>query len=61
MKKKKYMSDEDFAELELALEHVLEKAGMEVLGGTPDELRQLLVNDAARWGAVVKAANVRLE
>ena len=43
------------------LRDVLEKAGMEVLGGTPDELRQLLINDAARWGAVVKAANVRLE
>ncbi len=43
------------------LREVLEKAGMEVLGGTPDELRQLLISDAARWGAVVRAANVRLE
>ena len=43
------------------LRELLEKAGMEVLGGTPDELRQLLISDAARWGAVVKAANVRLE
>ena len=43
------------------LREVLEKAGMEVLGGTPDELRQLLISDAARWGSVVKAANVRLE
>ena len=44
-----------------AVRDVLEKAGMEVLGGTPDELRQVMTSDFVRWGNVVKAARVQIE
>ena len=44
-----------------AVREVLEKAGMEVLGGTPDELRQVMTSDFVRWGNVVKAARVQVE
>ena len=44
-----------------AVRDVLEKAGMEVLGGTPEELRQVLASDFVRWGRVVKAARVQVD
>lgn len=40
---------------------LLEKAGMEVLGGTPEELLQLMRSDFTRWAGVVKSAQVRLD
>ena len=44
-----------------AVRELLEKAGMEVLGGTADELRQVMASDFVRWGSVVKAARVQLD
>lgn len=39
----------------------LNKQGMEVLTGTPEQLRARMASDAARWGQIVKAANIRAE
>ena len=40
---------------------VLDKAGMEVLGGSADELRRVLAADTVRWGNLVKSANVKMD
>ena len=40
---------------------LLEKAGMQVLGSTPEELRQMLASDFVCWGGVVKAARVQID
>jgi tripartite-type tricarboxylate transporter receptor subunit TctC len=42
-------------------EQVLQKAGMNPIGGTPDQLRTLLQQDTARWAAVIKASGARLD
>jgi tripartite-type tricarboxylate transporter receptor subunit TctC len=39
----------------------LAQQGMEVLTGTPAELRERIGREAARWSQVVKAANIRAE
>jgi tripartite-type tricarboxylate transporter receptor subunit TctC len=35
--------------------------GAEAIGGGPEQLRQFVVADIARWKAVVKSANIKLE
>ena len=35
--------------------------GMEAIGGTPENLSQLLAADTAKWARVIKAAGVKLE
>jgi tripartite-type tricarboxylate transporter receptor subunit TctC len=43
------------------LRRLLEVVGMQVLGGSPDDLHKALAADAVRWGAVARAAHVRLD
>jgi tripartite-type tricarboxylate transporter receptor subunit TctC len=44
-----------------AVRELLEKAGMEVMGGTPEALRQLLVSDHRHWGDVVRSAKISMD
>jgi tripartite-type tricarboxylate transporter receptor subunit TctC len=37
------------------------KMGAEPQSGTPDDLRNLLKNEIAMWGKIIKDANIRLE
>jgi Uncharacterized protein conserved in bacteria len=39
----------------------LTKQGMEVLTSTPEQLAERMRTEAARWGQIVKAANIRAE
>ncbi len=39
----------------------LEKAGVTVVGGTPDELAKRQATDFERWGRIIKAANIKME
>ena len=34
---------------------------MTPVGGTPDEVRAFIAEETARWGAVIRAANIRLD
>jgi tripartite-type tricarboxylate transporter receptor subunit TctC len=34
------------------------KLGLEVRGGTPDDMAKVMKSDTERWGAVIKAANI---
>ena len=40
---------------------VLDKAGMEPVGGTDIELGKLLQDDSARWAEVVKATGAKIQ
>jgi tripartite-type tricarboxylate transporter receptor subunit TctC len=44
-----------------AMQRVLNDAGMQAQGGTPDDLRRLLLADADRWGRVIRSARIRME
>ncbi len=39
----------------------LMNAGLEVVGSTPDEFRNFRVSDFARWGEIVRKANIKFE
>lgn len=39
----------------------LKKAGLEPVGGSPEEMRKLLVDDTERWAEVVKATGAKIE
>lgn len=39
---------------------ILDKAGMEAMGGSAEDMRKVLVNDTASWAAVVKASGVKI-
>jgi hypothetical protein len=38
----------------------MEASGLEIVGGPPARLREVLTHDIAKWQKVVKAANIRL-
>ena len=38
----------------------MEASGLEIVGGTPAHLREVLTQDIAKWQKVVKAANIKL-
>ena len=38
----------------------MEASGLEIVGGTPAHLREVLTQDIAKWQNVVKAANIKL-
>ncbi len=40
---------------------VINKAGQEAVGGTPEEMRRVLVNDYERWAAVIKATGIKAD
>ncbi|CAN5507379.1 tripartite tricarboxylate transporter substrate binding protein [soil metagenome] len=40
---------------------LLEKAGMQILGGTPEELRTVMAADYTRWAKVVRGANLQVD
>jgi tripartite-type tricarboxylate transporter receptor subunit TctC len=35
-------------------------SGLEIVGGTPEHLRQVLASDIVKWKKVVKTANIQL-
>jgi tripartite-type tricarboxylate transporter receptor subunit TctC len=37
----------------------LEQAGYPIVGSTPDELRNLLISEIGKWGAVIKTAGIQ--
>jgi tripartite-type tricarboxylate transporter receptor subunit TctC len=39
----------------------LEQGGLEPVGGAPDALAQLISNDSARWGKVIRGAGIKPE
>ena len=39
----------------------LEAQGSEIVGNTPQEFTQFLVNDIAKWAKLVKAAGIKLD
>jgi hypothetical protein len=38
----------------------MEATGLEVVGGTQEHLRDVIIQDIAKWKKVVKAANIKL-
>jgi tripartite-type tricarboxylate transporter receptor subunit TctC len=40
---------------------LLDKANIETIGSTPEELAKFMKSEAAKWGRVVKAANVQID
>lgn len=44
-----------------AVREILQKAGLTPVGGTPEELRKVLVEDTARMAKVVKVSGARVE
>jgi tripartite-type tricarboxylate transporter receptor subunit TctC len=34
------------------------KLGLEVRGGSPEDMAKVMKSDTERWGAVIKAANI---
>ena len=39
----------------------LDKAGLEAMGGTPQQLTLLIKSERAKWGHLIREANIRLE
>jgi tripartite-type tricarboxylate transporter receptor subunit TctC len=39
----------------------LDKMGMTPLGGTPDQLAGFLASESAKWGSIIKDANISLQ
>ena len=46
---------------EPAIREKLEAGGVVIVGSTPDELASFLNSELARWGAVIKEANIRAQ
>jgi tripartite-type tricarboxylate transporter receptor subunit TctC len=40
---------------------LLEKANIETVGSTPEELTKFMKSEIAKWAGVVKAANVQID
>ena len=40
---------------------VLASQGVQIIANTPEEFAQLIRDETARWAAVVKAGNIKLE
>ena len=38
----------------------MDSIGLDVVGGTPDQMRKILIRDIEKWNRVVKAANIQL-
>ena len=45
----------------IALRTRIEKLGYAAAHTTPEEMRALVRRDGARWGALIKGANIRAE
>ena len=43
------------------LDAVIEKLGMKVIGGTPQQYATVIHNELAKWTKLVKAAGIRAE
>jgi tripartite-type tricarboxylate transporter receptor subunit TctC len=38
----------------------MDSIGLDIVGGTPEHLREVLVQDIDKWKRVVKTANIKL-
>lgn len=39
---------------------VMRTNGADIVGGTPEEFQQFIVDDIAKWGRIIKAANIKV-
>ena len=42
-----------------AVKQVLRGAGLEPVGGTPEQFTQVMINDIAKWAKVIRSAGIR--